>query len=62
MTMNSNNQPQLYAYQVSDSDAGKSFWTRIGAAWPTKDGGYSLQLEAIPLGGRIILSPPKANQ
>ena len=56
-----NNHPQLYAYQVSDSDAGKSYWTRIGAAWANKDGGFSLQLEALPIGGRIVLSPPKSD-
>ncbi|GAB5405704.1 MAG: hypothetical protein Aurels2KO_39350 [Aureliella sp.] len=62
MTNQTTNQPTFGAYQVTDSGSGKSFWTRIGAAWANKDGGYSLQLEAVPIGGRIILSPPKDKQ
>ena len=31
-------------------------WTPIGAAWPNKDGqGFSLQCDAIPLQGRLVL-------
>jgi hypothetical protein len=34
----------------------KSYFTRIGAAWPIKNGsGLSLQLEALPLNGRLVL-------
>ena len=62
MTNQTTNKPSLLAYQVTDSDTGKSFWNRIGAAWANKDGGYSLQLEALPIGGRIVLSPPKVDQ
>ncbi|HOY78373.1 MAG TPA: sigma factor [Hyphomonadaceae bacterium] len=32
----------------------KAFWSRIGAAWPHKDGnGFSIKLESFPLNGRI---------
>ncbi|WP_137865077.1 MULTISPECIES: hypothetical protein [unclassified Sphingomonas] len=36
---------------------GKSaFWTPIGAAWPNRDGeGFSLQYDALPLGGRTVM-------
>lgn len=51
--------PTLYAYQVRDNPDGKGFWTRIGAAWPTKNGGFSIQLDAVPLDGRIVCQPPK---
>lgn len=31
-------------------------WTPIGAAWPNKDGmGFSIQLDAIPREGRVML-------
>lgn len=31
-------------------------WTPIGAAWPNKDGqGFSLQCDAVPLQGRLVL-------
>ena len=37
-------------------------WTRIGAAWPHKKGpGFSIQLDALPLEGRIVLVAPAAD-
>jgi uncharacterized protein (DUF736 family) len=31
-------------------------WTEIGAAWPNRDEqGFSLQLDAVPLDGRIVM-------
>ncbi|MEZ6064129.1 MAG: hypothetical protein R3B90_00125 [Planctomycetaceae bacterium] len=34
----------------------KGFWTRIGSAWAHADGsGFNIQLECIPLDGRITL-------
>jgi len=34
----------------------KSTWTRVGAAWPHKDGkGFSIQLDAVPLNGDISI-------
>jgi hypothetical protein len=48
--------PSHIVYQVRDRDGGKGFFTRIGAAWPHKDGkGYSVQIESVPLDGRITL-------
>lgn len=57
------NQPKFHAYAVKDRGTGKkSYFTRIGAAWPTKNGeGLNIMLEALPLGGTITLLPPKAN-
>ena len=49
------NSPTHYAYQVKEGSQ-KSYWTRIGAAWAHKDGkGFSLQLESVPLDGKIQL-------
>jgi hypothetical protein len=54
-TTNTTNRPTHIAYHVRDS-GDDGFWTRIGAAWPHKDGrGFSLQLDAVPLDGRIAL-------
>jgi hypothetical protein len=37
-------------------DGKTAIWTPIGAAWPNKDGlGFSLQCDAIPLQGRLVL-------
>jgi len=48
--------PSHIAYQVRDREGGKGFWTRIGCAWPHADGkGFNIQLEVVPLDGRITL-------
>lgn len=48
--------PSHIAYQVRDREGGKGFWTRIGAAWANADGqGFNIQLECVPLDGRITL-------
>jgi hypothetical protein len=48
--------PSHIAYQVRDREGGKGFFTRIGAAWQHKDGkGFNVQLECVPLDGRISL-------
>ena len=37
-------------------DGKAAIWTPIGAAWPNKDGlGFSLQCDAVPLQGRLVL-------
>jgi hypothetical protein len=34
-------------------------WTRIGAAFPHKDGvGFSIELKAFPMDGRLVALPP----
>lgn len=48
--------PSHVAYQVRDREGQKGFWTRIGTAWAHADGkGFNIQLEALPLDGRIVL-------
>jgi hypothetical protein len=48
--------PSHVVYQVRDRDGQKGFFTRIGAAWPHKDGkGFNVQIDAVPLDGRITL-------
>jgi hypothetical protein len=42
----------------SNGKTGKR-WTKIGAAFPHKDGlGFSIELKAFPLGGRLVALPP----
>jgi hypothetical protein len=62
MTTNKTNEapasksPSHVAYQIRDREGGKGFWTRIGAAWAHADGqGFNVQLESVPLDGRITL-------
>ncbi len=60
------NTPSYIAYHVKDTNAGENgekrggVWTRIGAAWPNKDGkGFNVVLDVMPLDGRLILREPK---
>jgi hypothetical protein len=46
----------------STDGKGKGFWTRIGAAWEHEDGeGLNLQIDMVPLDGKIVLRTPKAD-
>lgn len=52
---------------VARENNGKTFWNRVGVAFPTKDGlGYNVILEVMPLpqDGQIKFSlfPPKPKQ
>jgi hypothetical protein len=48
--------PSHIAYHVRDREGGKGFFTRIGAAWQHRDGkGFNVQLDCVPLDGRITL-------
>jgi hypothetical protein len=58
-TSSSTKKPSHFAYQVRDRKGDKAFWTRIGAAWPHADGkGFNIQIEAVPLDGRVTLRVP----
>jgi hypothetical protein len=48
--------PSHVVYHVRERGGQKGFWTRIGAAWAHQDGkGFNVQLEVVPLDGRISL-------
>jgi len=50
--------PAYIAYQVREGNQ-KGYFTRIGAAWPNKDGkGFNIQLDVVPLDGRVTLRLP----
>jgi hypothetical protein len=49
------------AVEFFDAGAGKTGrrWTKIGVAFPHKEGGgFDVELKALPLNGRIVLLPP----
>lgn len=55
--------PSHIAYQVRDREGQKGFWTRIGSAWAHADGkGFNIQLEALPVDGRISLRIPSESK
>ena len=48
--------PSHIVYHVRDRAGSESFWTRIGAAWAHADrNGFNIQIETVPLDGRITL-------
>ena len=50
--------PDFIAWHVSNR-GDKAFWTKVGAAWFHRDRkGLSLQLEVVPINGRIVLRTP----
>jgi hypothetical protein len=58
------NVPAFVAFHVRENKDpnGKGFWTRIGAAWPHEDGeGFNLQIDVLPIDGKIVLRTPKAD-
>jgi hypothetical protein len=61
-TQTTSKSPTYIAYQVRDNGQ-KGYWTCLGAAWPHKDGkGFSIQLEGMPLDGRISLRANSENK
>jgi hypothetical protein len=54
-TTTASRKPSHAAYHVRDAASGKGFWTRIGAAWSNRDGSLSLQLDCVPVDGRVVL-------
>jgi hypothetical protein len=55
--------PSYTAYTVHKRGEGQDdFWIAIGAAFMHQDGdGYNIVLQALPLDGKIVLRPPKAD-
>jgi hypothetical protein len=54
-TQTSPKAPTHFAYQIREGSE-KSYWLRIGAAWAHKDGaGFNIQLDCMPLDGKITL-------
>ena len=48
--------PSHFAYNVRNREGGDNYWIRIGSAWAHADGnGFNIQLETVPLDGRITL-------
>jgi len=60
--MTTQQKPTYIAYAVNGQGK-QAYWTRIGAVWPHNHGeGFNIDLQALPVNGRIILMPPKAEE
>jgi len=40
----------------------ENFWQRIGTAFATTDGGFTILLNAFPLNGKLVVRPPKPGE
>ena len=50
--------PTHIVYHGREGKEKKMYWTRVGAAWPTRNGnGLNVQLDFVPLDGRITVLP-----
>jgi hypothetical protein len=57
-----NNRPTHIIWQVL-GEGEKSRWTRIGAAWPNRDGkGLNLKFDAWPVSGRTVVREIEQNE
>lgn len=56
-----NAQPTHTAYTVIKREGQDDYWLNIGAAFMHQDGdGFNVLLQALPINGKIVLRPPKA--
>jgi len=56
---NTTHKPTHFAYTIRETEKGK-FYTRIGAVFAHgKGGGFTVQVAAFPLDGKIVCFPPK---
>lgn len=48
---------------VVEGEGDKAKWIRVGAAWRHDDGeGFSINLSALPINGRLVVRQPKPQQ
>ena len=42
-----------------EGDAKKTYWSKCGSAWVKEDGKITVQLDTLPVNGRLVLMQPK---
>jgi hypothetical protein len=58
--ISSSRKPSHRLYVVV-GEGSEATWIPVGAAWPNRDGqGYGIELDAVPLHGRLAMRMPKA--
>lgn len=65
MTSTATNYLDVYSVEEYDAGNGKKArsWTRVGAAFPHKDGtGFNIELRALPLDGKLVVLPADREQ
>ena len=52
-----------HAVYVVEGEGDNAYRTKIGVAWPHKDGdGFDVRLAALPLNGRLAIRKPKPDR
>jgi hypothetical protein len=46
-------------FTITEGQEGKKFWHRIGTAFPCQDGSINVQLDALPINGKLNIRDPK---
>jgi hypothetical protein len=58
--MSSDIKPTFIAYSVKEREGKPSAWRMIGVVFPnSRKPGFTIQLDALPIGDRIVLLEPK---
>lgn len=60
MKTQTNTRKPAYEAFVIEGEGETAYWTKVGAAWASKDGkGLQVKLTALPLDGRLVLRAPR---
>jgi hypothetical protein len=51
--------PDYGVYVSRKGSDDKAYYNRVGAAWNVAKDGISIQLDALPVDGKLVLFPPK---
>ncbi len=46
--------PDLDLFVVKEGKNGKNHWSKVGAAWKTKDDGLNIVFDSIPVNGKAV--------
>src|SRR5262249_30752105 len=52
----------VFAITEGDGTEKKSHWTKIGVAYPNRDGSETAYLDALPVNGKIMIRDPKPKE
>ena len=56
-------QPDLNVFTVIERHGDKkNFWQRIGSGWTNSDGSFNVELNALPVNGKMHIRPPKQEE
>lgn len=61
MDQTENTRRYMHVWMVEDRK-GKKFWTKVGIAQESRDGSWLLNLAAIPVTGRLHMTPAPSRE